>query len=197
MRDEERRKLEDGQGKGVSIGITDDGSAWGGIISIPWEKTSHAFNMKTPKVFMAPEDLNDRALMNNLKSAHVLGCYVFTPLSDYSFIAELPEVRDINIRSGNQLSDLSFLSGHRAWNMLHLELARLKDLEPIYQSSLLERRMPGFCLSFAGCEVEDMSALYGVEPISELIIIGEDDNKERIRWRKVPALTHRYYTIQK
>lgn len=197
MLDEERAELENRQSKYISIGISAGGNNRVGAIPVPWEMTAHAYNMKIPDVFISPEDLNDKDLMDKIKSFHVVGCYIFTRLDDYSFIAEFSDMRDVYIIDGVNVKDLSFLSNLKDWRMLHLERAHLKDLRPILQSSLLERMWAGFCLSFAGCTVDDASALYEVKQISELIIIGEDDDAERAKWKRVQAHTHRYYTIQR
>lgn len=197
MLDEERTELENWKSEYVSIGISEDGDSRVGAIPVPWEMTAHAYNMKIPDIFIAPEDLKDNDLMDKIKSFHVVGCYVFTQLDDYSFIAEFSDMRDVYIIDGVNVKDLSFLSNLKDWRMLYIERAHLKDLKPILQSSLLERLWAGFCLSFAGCTVDDVSALYEVKQISELIIIGEDDDAERVKWRKVPAHTHRYYTIKR
>lgn len=197
MLDEERAELENKKSEYISIGISDGGNNHVSAISVPWEMTAHAYNMKIPDVFIAPEDLNDKNLMDKIKSFHVVGCYIFTRLNDCSFIAEFSDMRDVYIIDGVNVKDLSFLSNLKDWRMLHIERAHLKDLKPILQSSLLERLWAGFCLSFAGCTVDDVSALYEVKQISELIIIGEDDDAERVKWRKAPAHTHRYYTIKR
>lgn len=197
MLDEERTELENWKSEYVSIGISEDGDSRVGAIPVPWEMTAHAYNMKIPDIFIAPEDLKYNGLMDKIKSFHVVGCYIFTRLDDYSFIAEFSDMRDVYIIDGVNVKDLSFLSNLKDWRMLHIERAHLKDLKPILQSSLLERLWAGFCLSFAGCTVDDVSALYEVKQISELIIIGEDDDAERVKWRKVPARTHRYYTIKR
>ena len=197
MLEEQRTKLENWQSEYISIGISKGGDRPVGTIRIPWEQTSHAFNMKTPDIFISPEDLSDKELMDKIKSYNVIGCYIFTQLDDYSFIAELPNVRDIYIIDGVNIKDLSFLSNLKEWRMLHIERAHLKDLNPIYRSTLYKRLWPGFCLSFAGCTVDDVSALYGVKQISELIVIGEDDDTERTKWKNVKADIHRYYTIKK
>ena len=197
MLDEERAELENRQSKYISIGISAGGNNRVGAIPVPWEMTAHAYNMKIPDVFISPEDLNDKDLMDKIKSFQVVGCYVLTRLNDYSFIAEFPDMRDVYIIDGVNVKDLSFLSNLKNWRMLHLERAHLKDLKPILQSSLLERMWAGFCLSFSGCTVDDASALYEVKQISELIIIGEYDDAERAKWKRVQAHTHRYYTIQR
>ena len=197
MLEEQRTELENWQSNYISVGISKGGDSRVGAIPVPWEMTAHAYNMKIPDVYIAPEDLKDKDLMDKIKSFHVVGCYIFTQLDDYSFIAELSDMRDVYIIDGVNVKDLSFLSNLKDWRMLHLERAHLKDLKPILQSSLLERMWAGFCLSFAGCTVDDVSALYEVKQISELIIIGEDDDAERAKWRKVPAYTHRYFTIKR
>lgn len=197
MFDEERKKLEARQSEYISIGISKNGNNRVGAISVPWELTVHAYNMQIPNVFIAPDDLNDKDLMDKIKTFHVLGCYVFTRLDNYNFIADFPEIRDVYIIDGINVKDLSFLSSLKDLRMLHIEHAHLMDLKPIYQSSLLERCLPGFCLSFAECTVDDVSALYELKRISELIVIGEDDDDERAKWRKVPSQTHRYYTIKR
>lgn len=122
---------------------------------------------------------------------------MFATLDDYSFIAGLKEVRDIYIANGAGLVDLSFLSELGEWRMLHVARAHLKDLDPVLESSKIDRMFPAFCLSFADCTVDDVTALYEMKHISELIIIGEDDNDERAKWKRVSALTHRYYKIER
>lgn len=181
MLDEERAELENRQSKYISIGISEGGNDRVGAIPAPWEMTAHAYNMKIPDVFISSEDLYDDDLMEKPRTFHVVGCYIFTQLDDYSFIADFLDMRDIYIIDGVNVKDLSFLSNLKDWRMLHLERAHLKDLKPILQSSLLERLWAGFCLSFAGCTVDDISALCEVKQISELIIIGEDDDAERAK----------------
>ena len=175
----------------VSIGITENGSP-AGTIGVPWEVTAHAFNMKIPDVYIAPEDLNDEALMDKISSFHVTGCYVFTPLGDYGFIGKFKDIMDIYIVRGGNLKDLSFLCGLGDWMMLHVEGAHLDDLEPISLSLKSRKSIPPICLSFSCCTVGNISALYGLDHISELIITGADDNAETARWSKVCAHTFKY-----
>ena len=196
MLDEQRNELENRQSKYISIGISEGGTYCVGGIPVPWETTANAFNMKIPDVFIAPEDLGDRALMEKITSFTVLGCYIFTRLDDYGFIAGFTKVRDIYILDGVNVRDLSFLSSLKDWHLLHIKSAHLKDLSPVYEASLLARWVPGICLSFTDCTVDDISALYSVELIDELIIAGKDDDNERERWRTVPALTYMYYTLR-
>ena len=111
----------------ISIGITENGQRLSAF-NIPWEQTAHAFNMKIPDVFLSPEDLKDEKLMEQIRSFHVVGCYVLTPIDDYSFIAGLPELFDIYLANATKLGDLSFLSGLGEWSMLHISGAHLQDL---------------------------------------------------------------------
>lgn len=194
MLDKERETLENRKSEYLSIGISNGNRMKS--IPVPWELTAHAFNMKTPDVYIQPEDLRDSDLMAKIKSFHVLGCYAFTRLFDYAFIADFPEIRDIYIVDGANVKDISFISTLKDCRMLHLENAHLKDLEPIYLLSLFERRFSGFCLSLFGCTVDDVSALHEVNNLSELIIAGADDEVERARWKSIPAYTHRYYVIK-
>ncbi len=195
MNQEERNKLETTDCRYFCIGITENGEKRGSI-PVPWELTIHAFNMKIPNLYLAPEDLHDKDLMEKIKSFHVIGIYIFTRLDDYSFISMFPDVYDIYILDGINLKDLSFLRTLNEWQMLHLGNARLNDLEPIYASYLLAPRRRRFCLSFAGTAVEDVSALYKIDRISELIVVGKDDDTEREKWGKVSASTYRYYSKQ-
>lgn len=196
MLEEERKSLYSRKDDYLSIGISCDGE-FINPISVPWEKTAHAFNMKITDVYITLEDLSDKELVDKIKSFHVVRCYVFATLDDYSFIAGLKEVRDIYIANGAGLVDLSFLSELGEWRMLHVARAHLKDLDPVLESSKIDRMFPAFCLSFADCTVDDVTALYEMKHISELIIIGEDDNDERAKWKRVSALTHRYYKIER
>ena len=197
MFDEERAKLANWQKEYISIGIATGGSGRPRGIPVPWESTTQAFNMKTPDVYIEPEDLKDKDLLDRIKSFQVLGCYVLTQLDDYGFIAEFKDLRDIYILNAVNVKDLSFLSELQELWMLHLECAHLKDLKPILQSSLLKRPGRGFCLSFTECTVDDVSALCELKRIVELIVVGEDDDAERAKWKSVPALTRRYYAVKR
>ncbi len=50
----------------TSIAINKDGKHVGGCF-IPWKLTSSAINMKTPRVTLAVEDLQDEAIMADVK----------------------------------------------------------------------------------------------------------------------------------
>lgn len=57
----ERDKLNNRDSEYLSIGITSDGAPRGSI-GVSWEKTAHAFNMRTPNVYLSPEDLRDEEM---------------------------------------------------------------------------------------------------------------------------------------
>lgn len=195
MLEYERERLNNRDSEYISIGITENGQRLSAF-NIPWEQTAYAFNMKLPDIFLAPEDLNDEKLMEQIRGFHVVGCYVMTPIDDYGFIAGFPELFDIYLANAATLKDLSFLSGLGEWSMLHISGAHLRDLNAIAESAKIQRFFPAYCFSFAGCKIEDISALNSVPLISELIIVGEDDETERRRWRTINADTFRYYKIQ-
>ena len=86
MLESERNKLNNRESEYLSIGITQ-----GGVprvtIGVPWEATAHAFNMRTPNVYLSPEDLQDEEVMVLIESYKVIGCYIWAPLTDYGFLA--------------------------------------------------------------------------------------------------------------
>ena len=194
---EEIELLKRRPGKYLSLGIAADADLRGKPVRVPWEVSAHAYNMKPPDVYLTPAELHDAGLMAQFQAYHVLGCYVFTPLEDYGFIAGFPELRDVYIGAGRNVKDLLFLRGLNGLGMLYLEGAKPVDLEPIYQCSTAAGAFPFLCLCFADCEVGDVSALTRVHNISELIVFGRDDDGERARWGRIPALTHRYYVSRK
>ena len=192
MIESEREKLLGRTSEYLSIGITDGGKA-PATTHIPWEKTVHAHNMKTPDVYLAPEDLEDDDVLKTLHGYRVIGCYIYTPLKNYDFISLFTELRDLNIYRGEGIRDLNFLLPLRECDMLYLEGARLDNLNPIAE---VKRSVKGIfggfrCLALCDCEIRDITSLYGVS-FSELIIWSKN---EKERWSKIPAATHRYYEL--
>ena len=72
MIESERNKLENRESEYLSIGIT-QGGVPRTTIGIPWEATAHAFNMRTPNVYLSPEDIQDEEIMGQLESYKVIG----------------------------------------------------------------------------------------------------------------------------
>lgn len=192
MLESERERLNNRDSEYLSIGITEGGQRYSSF-SVPWEQTAFAFNMKLPEVFLEPEDLKDEKLMEQICSFHVVGCYVLTSIDDYSFISRLPDLFDIYLANATELKNLSFLSELGNWSMLYIDGAHLQDLNAIAESAKIKRFFPAYCFSFVECQIDDISALNSVPRISELIIVGEDVESERLKWSAIPADTFLYY----
>ena len=191
----EREKLVARESQYLSIGITENGRPHGAI-HVPWESTAHAFNMRIPDVYIAPEDLRDDALMEELGSFRVIGCYIWASLEDYGFLSRFPELMDLSIFEGDRIEDLSFLTALDECRMLFLGKARLKDLNVLLDAR--ERRGGLFgcfqCVALYDCAVEeapDPEQEYGC--FSEFLIWGSGDAEDERRWRSVRAGTLRYY----
>ena len=159
------REAASGQGY-TSIAINKDGKHVGGCF-IPWKLTSSAINMKTPRVTLAVEDLQDEAIMADVKKCKVLGCYIMIPLEDYSFVQQFHELCDLFILYGKNISDLSFAQDMPNLCLFYLEDAKLTDIRPLIDN----------------CEIQDTSAMKDADfMISELLIWppeGQTDEKER------------------
>ena len=104
----------------TSIAINKDGKHVGGCF-IPWKLTSSAINMKTPRITLAVEDLQDETIMADVKKCKVLGCYIMIPLEDYSFVQQFHELRDLFILYGKNIRDLSFVQDMPELFLFYLE----------------------------------------------------------------------------
>ena len=188
----EKQKLEARANEYLSIGITETGEPRG-IISVPWEKTAHAHNMKLPDVYITPDDLNDDELLKTLHGYRVIGCYIYAPLDSYDFLSSFTELRDLYITKAENLTSLDFAKDLRECDMLVLEGARLDNLDVICDiKKSVKGIFGGFrCLALFDCEIEDLSTLSEVS-FSELIVSAKG---EEMRWRKIPAHTFRYYEL--
>lgn len=195
MRQEEQEKLrstaeENGY---LSIGINRDGEPVRSG-SVPWERTVSAFNMKTPKITLAAEDLDNEEIMSLLKKCHVNGCYIMTALNDYSFLSDFGEIRDLFIRHGGQLKDLSFMKDMKELFIFYLEDAALPDLKPLIDCCNSAGELPGKCFGFRNCRIEDTSALQEIAfTVSELLVWPcAGDSAERWKTSRRPGV-FRYY----
>lgn len=188
----EKQKLKARANEYLSIGITETGEPRG-IISVPWEKTAHAHNMKLPDVYITPDDLNDDELLKTLHGYRVIGCYIYAPLDSYDFLSSFTELRDLYITKAENLTSLDFAKDLRECDMLVLEGARLDNLDVICDvKKSVKGIFGGFrCLAVFDCEIEDLSTLSEVS-FSELIV---STKGEEMRWRDVPAHTFRYYEL--
>lgn len=193
----EQEKFQAKLGGYVSIGIT-NGGVPRGTISVPWVSTTQAFNMRTPDVYIAPEDLQNGALMALLDSCKVIGCYIWTPLEEYSFLTHFQELQDLTIYNAENIQNLDFVKELPQLRMLFLKKARLQDLNALV--ALKKERRSVFstlrCVGLYECQVADLSAFAGEGiSFSEFLIWNPKDRDERQRWQTVKALTHRYYEL--
>lgn len=107
MQDNERIKLDVYEQKRISIGITENGiRRYSG--HIPWENTGHAFNMRTPSIYFEESDFYDPLIRSRLNELEVVGCYIFTPLKNYSFLSDFTLIEDLYIAYGHNIRNLSF-----------------------------------------------------------------------------------------
>ena len=182
----QREKLLQYEGKYLKFGITE-----GGIprtsIPVPWEGTAHAFNMRTPDVYLAPEDLQDAELLAQLQEFRILGCYIFAPLESYSFLEGFTTLQDLYIRGGAAIRDLSFLKELKDLSMFYLEDAALQDLEHLFTGD----GFYGYCLGLCNCRVAELTPLH--HRLSELLILQPEGTGERERWRALSPLKYYYY----
>lgn len=192
MTESQREKLNSYPSKYLSIGITEDGeprfSGW-----VPWDSMADAFNMRTPQIFFSPEDLTDEAIWAELSRFHINGCYIYCPLTDYSFLERLPQLQDITIFQGYALRDLRFLRKMDDWFQLNIEDAVLENLDDLFPDG----PRPGihsYCVCLSGCTVKDFSAL--VQPgiyLSELVILAPEGSNDRDRWKAVRCGKYTYH----
>ena len=196
MQDNERIKFEEYKKHRISIGITTNGiRKYSGFV--PWENTGHAFNMRTPDIYFEESDFHDPTILSRLLSHEVVGCYIFTPQSDYSFLSQFNKLEDLYIEHGQNLRDLSFAQNMNEWFMCYLEDACLENLDDLFLQKEHSTDMHGYCFGLTNCQINDIAAITASSiRLSELIIRGKDSEYEKERWRAVPALKHRYYVIK-
>ena len=190
MTEADRQSLRNYSKKYISIGITTDGrsrrSVW-----VPWERTGNAMNMRTPDLYFSPEELRDEELWTELERFHVVGCYIFCPLEDYSFLTRLTQLQDLNIYKGGALRDLSFLRSMPDWFQLHVEDAVLADLSDLFPEGG-RAGIHSICVCLSGCTVADISVPEDVY-LSELVILMPAGSREKDRWKDIRCGTYTYH----
>lgn len=195
MLDSQREALKNQNSEYLSIGITQSGEPYGPI-AVPWEHTASAFNMKTPDIYLSEQDIKDPEIHEILKNYHVIGCYIFTALQDYSFIAEFKEMRDIFILDGGNITDLSFMKDLDEWFMLYIEDAHLENLDLLFPKGRKDKFFP-YCIGFGGCEIKDITALENPEIyLSELVVLCPKGTNHRERWQNIRCGTCGYYEYE-
>lgn len=196
MQDSERAKLDAYNHQRISIGITEKGiRKHSGFV--PWEHTGHAFNMLTPNIYFEESDFYDPLILARLAELEVFGCYIFTPLRDYSFLSNFTRLEDLYIAHGHNVRNLSFAKNMTEWFMFYLEDAEIDSLEDLFLQPNHASGIHAYCFGLTNCLVKDPSAISKSSiRLSELIIRGKDCELEREKWRSLPALTHKYYTLK-
>lgn len=198
MIESEREKLNALESEHISIGINDTGVSRMSI-SIPWEHTAHAYNMRLPKIYITPDDLYDEALMDKICSYKVIGCYIWSDLDDYSFLSRFIDLQDLNILNGTKVENLDFLSELCECRMMFLRNAKLKNLNTIVEVKKKSKAMFGClrCIGLDNCTVEDIS-IFETEKVifSEFLIWMPEGSNEKDRWTIVSAGTRRYYEFK-
>lgn len=196
MLDTQKEILKNQNSEYLSIGITQSGEPYGPI-AVPWEHTASAFNMKTPNVYLTEQDLKDPEIREILNNYHIIGCYIFDALEDYSFIAEFKELRDIFIMNGSGITDISFMKDLKEWFMFYIEEAQIPNLEPLFPTQEKRIGIFPYCIGFGGCEIKDITALENSEIyLSELIVLCPKGTNDRERWQNIRCGTYGYYEYE-
>lgn len=196
----EREKLFDPKREYLNLGISEGGAVYG-VIPVMWESTAAAFNMKSPSIFISPEDLSDSEIMARICSLDLLGLYIYTPLEDYSFIEKFTDLRDIHIERGENIKNLDFLREMHECSMLFLAHANLTDIDRVWEVKEADRGIVQAFryLGLYDCRVDrapgtDNPKCY----CTELLIWSSPENRARDMeiWKDTPALTKKYYVIE-
>ena len=179
----------------ISIGITKTGDDVGAI-PVPWSIMAHAFNMKTPSIYMSVEDVYSAEIISQLCKNRVVGCYIFEPIQDYSFVAHFKDLRDIHIEKGFNISDLSFLSNSPNCTMLHFEDVIIDDMNALYSEMNVDQKRDGICLSLYNCTIGDVSIFEkkGI-CIYELAVWEPKIPVDMKRWDNIRVLEKNFYLI--
>ena len=135
MQNLQRKRLKEWSGERLSLGITESGIEKVAI-SVPWENVSNAYGMRMPDIYISKEDLFDKRIMAEINRHKIQGLYIHVPLEDYEFLREFPQIKDLSIKSGENVKNLSFLEALTSCRMFYLESASLPDLEPMLPGRL-------------------------------------------------------------
>ncbi len=187
---DQRKLLDDPNLPYISLGITENGIPRQAI-SVPWDFTPNAYNMKVPNIYIGPEDLKDPLIMDKLVAEQPITVYTFVPLEDYSFLSHFHELQVVFIRQGNALHSLDFLAGCPNWYQLLVEDAQIPTLDPLFPNG--RKGLRSYCLNFIDCQIGDISSLKqeGIF-LSELHILQDLGTNEKDRWKTVRCSKFRY-----
>ena len=197
MLESERKKLFDRkEGDYLSIGISEGGEHYNKY-RVFWRYKVNALNMKLPDFYLAPEDLCDEEIMSQLAKHTVIGCYINTPLQDYSFLSRFPKIRDLNIARGENIKSLDFISVIEECRMLFLSDAVLENIDVLWdmnanRESFFEKLTN---VALFNCEVEDLS-VFEREGYSFLEFSVWSAKQDRSKWEKVKATKWGYFELR-
>ncbi len=200
MLETERKKLFDPDREYLNIGISEGGVVYG-ITPIFWESSAAAFNMRTPDVYIAPEDLLDGEVMSRILSLTVHGLYIYTPLEDYSFIGRLTDLWDLHIERAENMKNLDFLSEMHELSMFFLHNADLPDMDVIWEVKQADK---GIVQAFRyvclyDCRI-DKSPDFSIPKchFTEFLVWSKPERaaSDREKWSDLVAHTKRYFIIE-
>lgn len=189
------KELDQMERKSLNVGINENGEKMKSF-SVPWINTWCAMNMKLPDVFFTPEEIRREDVRKKLREFDIFGCYIYVPLSDYSFLNDFTYLFDLHIEQGQNLESIDFLAANERLRMLYLENAALPDL-----SVLIPFAAPGngMCLDLKNCRIEETEDLINDHIIFSELIVEEHDSaeEEKKRWQRIRANTFRYFKLKK
>ena len=194
MLEEQRERLKNRDSEYLSIGITEGGLPRSAI-GVPWNFTLNAYNMMTPNVYMEKEDLNDAEIMAEIMKYKIIGCYISVPLEDYSFLKNFVYLRDLAIKNGYMLSDISFMRELHDCRMLYLHEAHLVNLDDVIETKKLIKSRYVYCLCLNNCKIDDISSVLENERLgySEFIVISPQGSGEKQRWEWFKQGSRRFF----
>ena len=94
--------------------------------SFPWRHDSNCYNFRVPEECVTADSLSSIEDMADIESL-VIGC----DLSDYSFIKEMVNLRQLYIYSGENIYSLDFIKTLTKLNYLYICSSHIESLEPL------------------------------------------------------------------
>jgi len=131
----------------------------------------------------------DTALMERLKSFHVIGCYIFDELKDYSFLEMFPGMRDLHIRKACNIKDLGFMRKMSNCLMLLLENATLENLDGLTALQSSKHARYASYLALINCKVGNIDCLCQNSVLLSELVVSTDEQE---RWEAVPSMEYTY-----
>lgn len=197
MLQSEWEKLIAWQDKPISLGINETG-VQRAMAGIPWNNMSIAYSMKTPNVYLAEEDIDNPVIMAELHRHMLVGCYISTPMEDYSFLKDFPHLQDLSIKNGHNLRDLSFMRGLKECRMLFLHGAKLQNMNDVIETKKEAGIRYVTCIGLHTCEIEDISSILENERLSfrEFSIWTPVGRGEKERWENFKKGSRRFHIYE-